>query len=193
MNEWVNGWRECVWEKGEEIDLFFFLPQSRDTEQPLWIGHYAGLQRSVAKDWKGRLVSYTWKDKMFGLDPVVRGRAKSFGKLNLIVSAGRGGGRVQEQREPYSTCSSRLIQRSSRHWTTDKETYRNKNDYCITHSPPIFSVLEVPPSPVFFVRPLATLELLSVWLELRCFRREEAGGWFLLHLCLPFHCRDNSR
>lgn len=75
----------------------------------------------------------------------------------------------------------------------DIETYWNKDDYCITLLPPILSVLEVPPPPIFFIRPLATLELLSVWFELRCFRREEAGGWFLFHLCLPLHCQDNFR
>lgn len=32
---------------------------------------------------------------------------------------------------------------------------------------------------VFFIRPLATLEFLSVWLELRCFRWEVAGECFL--------------
>lgn len=91
-------------------------------------------------------------------------------------------------RTPFDYCKV-----SSRHQATDIETNWNKSDYCLTHPPPILSVLEVPPSPVFFIRPLATLELLSVWLELRCFRREEGGGCFLLHLCLHFHCWNKSR
>lgn len=58
------------------------------------------------------------------------------------------------------------------------------------YPPPVLSVLKVAPSPVVFIRPLATLELLSVWFELRSFWREEAWGSLLLHLCLCFCCHD---
>ena len=134
--------------------------------------------------------------KVFELHPLNNGKGEAEGRIWTLTNLNLQW--VQEElgeREDSKTSAlpSRLVNRPSGHWATDTETYWKKEDHHLTDPPPILSVLKVPSSPVFFVRPLATLELLSIWFVLRCFGWEEAGGCFLLHLCLHFYSQDKSR